>query len=391
MSTERLYYSNSYIRSFEAALVKTADDGNTVYLDQSAFYPASGGQAFDLGWINSIPVLEVRDEGDWVAHRLESPLSETGKVRGEIDWQRRYDNMQQHSGQHLLSAAIESLFGYPTVSVHLGDQISTIDLGTSQLSDEQVQSTEARCSELIAAALPVTISFEDASEAKGLRKASDRTGQLRIIEIAGVDRSACGGTHVKSTAELGIVQIRRREKVRDSVRLEFVCGARALNRVRQDFRIAADLSRLCTVGIDDLPAAVSSLRQRLTDADKDRQRLALELARREGADLFAATAPGADGIRRTLLTPSTLSEEARATAQTFVERGIGIALVLAADAPSVLVAAAADSGVHAGNFLKPILAKHGGKGGGSATMAQGSLAGPEARRELQTALGYGSD
>lgn len=388
MGTERLYYVDPYLRSFQASLVRTADDRSTVYLDQSAFYPTSGGQPADLGWINGIPVVDVRDEGDWIAHHLQRPLDETGQVSAELDWLRRYDNMQQHTGQHLLSAVIESLFGFATVSVHMGAQISTVELETPQFSDEQAAAAEVRCGELIAAALPVKITFEDASEAAGLRKASERTGPLRIIEIAGVDRSACGGTHVKSTAELSLIQIRRREKVRNNTRLEFVAGTRALDRVRQDFRIAAELSRACTVTIDDLPAAVSSLRQRLIDAEKDRQRVSLELARRQGVDLYAACSEGAEGIRRTLLTPATLTDEARATAQAFAEGGKAIALVLTTDAPSVLVAAAADSGVHAGNLLKQILAAHGGKGGGSATVAQGSLAGAEGRQELQTALGF---
>jgi alanyl-tRNA synthetase len=388
MGTERLYYVDPYLRSFQASLVRTADDRSTVYLDQSAFYPTSGGQAADLGWINGIPVVDVRDEDDWIAHQLERPLGESAKISAELDWRRRYDNMQQHTGQHLLSAVIESLFGFATVSVHMGAQISTVELETPQFSDEQAATAEARCGELIAVALPVKITFEDASEAAGLRRASERTGPLRIIEISGVDRSACGGTHVKSTAELGLIQIRRREKVRNNTRLEFVAGTRALDRVRQDFRIAAELSRACTVSIDDLPAAVSSLRQRLIDAEKERQRVSLELARRQGVDLFAASSEGAGGIRRTLLTPSTLTDEARATAQAFAEGGRAIALVLATDAPSVLVAAAADSGVHAGNLLRQILAGHGGKGGGSATVAQGSMVGAEGRRELQTALGF---
>jgi len=388
MSTERLYYVDPYLQSFQASLVRTTDDRSTIYLDRSAFYPTSGGQAADVGWINGIPVVDVRDEGEWIAHQLEQPLGEPVEVSAQLDWRRRYDNMQQHTAKHLLSFVIESLFGYPTVSVHMGAQISTIELETPQFSDEQMATAEERCSELIAAALPVNIVFEDASTAPGLRKASERTGRIRIIEIAGIDRSACGGTHVKSTAELGLVEIRRREKVRDNVRLEFVAGTRALHRARQDFRILAELSRACTVAIDDLPATVASLRQRLVDADKDRQRLALELARRQGADLFTAASPQADGIRRTLLTPGTLTEEVRATAQAFAEAGKAIALVLAAESPAVLVAAGPDSGIHAGNLLKQILAGHGGKGGGSATLAQGSLVGAAARQELQAALGF---
>ncbi len=388
MSTDRLYYADPYLRTFEASLVRASDDGKTVYLDQSAFYPSSGGQAYDVGWINGIPVVDVLDEDEWVAHVLERPMGESAVILGEIDWKRRYDNMQQHTGQHLLSAVCESLFGYPTVSVHMGDEISTVDLEGPPLSDEQVASAESRCAELIAAALPVSISFEDASTAEGLRKASERTGELRIIEIASLDRSACGGTHVKSTAELGFVQIRRREKVRNTIRLEFVAGTRAINRARQDFGIVAELSRVCTVAIDDLPATVSSLRQRVTDSEKERQRLGVELARRDGAALFAATPPGGDGIKRTLFTPVTVTDEVRTTAQAFVEGGRAVALILAADSPGVLVAAAADSNMHAGNVLKQILAAHGGKGGGSATMAQGSLTSIEARQELQATLGF---
>jgi alanyl-tRNA synthetase len=388
MSTERLYYIDPYLRSFQASLVRTTDERTTIYLDRSAFYPTSGGQTADLGWINGIPVVDVRDEGEWIAHQLERPLDESAQIDAELDWPRRYDNMQQHTGQHLLSAVVESLFGYATVSVHMGAQISTIELETPQFSDEQATAAEARCGELIAAALPVNITFEDASEAMGLRKASERTGPLRIIEIAGVDRSACGGTHLKSTAELNLVQVRRREKVRNNTRLEFVAGSRALDRVRQDYRIAAELSRACTVALDDLPAAVSSLRQRLTDSEKERQRISLELARRQGTDLFAASVEGAGGLRRTVLAPTTLTDEARATAQAFAEGGKALALILATDAPSVLVAASGDSGIHAGNLLKQILTDHGGKGGGSATVAQGSLAGAEGRRELQAALGF---
>ena len=388
MSTERLYYADPYLQSFQASVIRTAEDGRTVYLNRSAFYPTSGGQVADAGSINAIPVVDVRDEGEWVAHQLERPLDAAVSISGEIDWERRYDNMQQHTGQHLLSAVIELLFGFPTVSVHMGVQVSTVELETPQFSDSQAADAEVKCSELIAAAVPVTITFEEASAVVGLRKASDRTGQLRIIEIQGVDRSACGGTHVKSTAELGLIQIRRLEKVRKNTRLEFLAGGRALSRVRQDYRIAAELSRACTVAIDDLPAAVSSLRQRLTEADKERQRLSLELARRQGVELLASSVSGAGETRRTLLTPSSVTDEARATAQAFAGGGKAIALILAAEAPSVLVAASPDSGIHAGDLVTQILKEYGGKGGGSSTFAQGSLADPEGRRKLQAALGF---
>ena len=180
--TERLYYQDCYLREFHARVVETSTDGLRVYLDRTAFYPTSGGQPFDLGSLGGVAVKEVIDEEDRIGHLLEAPLGAT-EVQGLIDWERRYDHMQQHTGQHLLSAVLEELFAIRTVSFHLGTEVSTIDVDAPSLTPEQLERAEERCAEVVAQARPVQITFEDASATLALRKASERTGTLRIVSI----------------------------------------------------------------------------------------------------------------------------------------------------------------------------------------------------------------
>jgi Ser-tRNA(Ala) deacylase AlaX len=201
--TERLYYTDSYRREFQARVVDRSADARTVYLDRTLFYPASGGQPFDLGSLAGIAVVEVVDEEERIAHRLAAPLADADVVAGEIDWPRRFDHMQQHSGQHLLSAVFEELYGLHTVSFHLGAESATIDLEGGPVEPRMLTEAEARAAQLVSENRAVDVRFEDASAARGLRKAPDRAGKLRIVSIDGLDRSACGGTHVRATGEIG--------------------------------------------------------------------------------------------------------------------------------------------------------------------------------------------
>src|ERR1019366_5964818 len=178
--TQRLYYTDSYLREFPARIVERSPDGLTVYLDRTAFYPASGGQPSDTGAIAGIPVLDAADEGDRIAHHLAAPLH-TGPVDCAIDWTRRFDHMQQHSGQHLLSAVFEELFALHTVSFHLGAESATIDLEGGPVEARMVMEAERRANQVVAENRAVDVHFEDASEAQGLRKASERAGTLRIV------------------------------------------------------------------------------------------------------------------------------------------------------------------------------------------------------------------
>ena len=255
--TERLYYQDCYLRDFKARVLETADEGRRVYLDRTAFYPTSGGQPFDLGTLDGIAVREVIDEEDRIAHVMDAPLV-AAEVAGVIDWERRYDHMQQHTGQHLLSSVLEELFKIRTVSFHLGTQVlgtgvSTIDVDAPSLTPGQLERAEERCAEVIAQARPVQITFEDASTTLELRKASERTGTLRIVTIDKLDRSACGGTHVRTAAEIGLVLTGKSEKIRGTTRLEFVCGNRALRRARADYRLLTSIGRALSVPPEQTP------------------------------------------------------------------------------------------------------------------------------------------
>ncbi|MSV35089.1 MAG: alanyl-tRNA editing protein [Bryobacterales bacterium] len=369
--TERLYYQDCYLREFRAQVVETSADGLRVYLDRTAFYPTSGGQLFDIGILGGANVTDVVDEGERVAHVADSPLP-LGEVSGEIDWVRRFDHMQQHSGQHLLSAVLAELFQMPTVSVHLGAEISTIDLGSPVLTPARIEQAEERCAEIVSQARPIAIVFEEAGADLGLRKASERTGTLRVVSIDGVDRSACGGTHVKTTAEVGPVLVRKLDKMRGNVRLEFVCGLRALRQARADFRTLQEISRVVSVPASDAPALIATQIGRLKAVEKDAQRLAGELALREGKELWGAAAPDPEGIRRVTVRGS-MDDAVRTRAQAFCSQGRAVFLAISREPPALLLAASADSGVHAGERVKAAVTAAGGRGGGNQALAQGSL------------------
>jgi alanyl-tRNA synthetase len=367
--TERLYYQDCYLREFNARVVET--DGLRVYLDRTAFYPTSGGQPFDLGTVGGVAVREVIDEEDRIVHVMEKPLGAT-EVQGHIDWERRYDHMQQHTGQHLLSAVLEELFKIRTVSFHLGTEVSTIDVDAPLLTPEQLERAEERCAEVVAEGRPVQITFEDASTTLELRKASERTGTLRIVSIDKLDRSACGGSHVRSTAEVGMVLTGKSEKIRGTTRLEFVCGNRALSRARAEYRLLAAIGRTLSVPPEQTPELLAGLIEKNKSLEKTTQRLATELARREGKELFLAAEPGPDGIRR-VTQRGPIDDATRTRAQAFVAGVKAVFLAVCDQPPSLLLAASADSGIHAGDRVKAAVAAAHGRGGGNAQLGQGSV------------------
>jgi len=372
--TERLYYQDCYLQEFRARVLETSDDGRRVYLDRTAFYPTSGGQPFDTGTLGGANVIEVIDEEERVAHLLDAPIV-AGEVDAQIDWARRFDHMQQHSGQHLLSAVLEELFKISTVSFHLGAEVCTIDVAAPALTSVQIDQCEVRCAEIVGEARPLAITFEDAAADLGLRKESQRSGTLRIIAIQELDRSACGGTHVRTTAEIGLVLIRKTEKIRGNTRLEFVCGLRALHQARADFRTLQELSRQLSAPASEMPALVSAQLERIRALEKANQRLASEVAQREGREQWVATAPDAQGIRRALerVEQGAIDDTVRTRAQAFVAQGRAVFLAVSKNPPSVLLAASADSGIHAGDRVKSAVTAAGGRGGGNQALAQGSL------------------
>jgi alanyl-tRNA synthetase len=382
--TDRLYYQDSYLTEFRARVVDASPDHKRIYLDRTAFYPTSGGQPFDTGQLGGLNVVEVIDEGDRIAHVLSERL-EPGEVDGRIDPGRRFDHMQQHTGQHLLSAVLLEMFGAATVSFHLGAEACTIDVDRT-LEPEQLRQAERRANEIVFENRPVTVSFQHSSQDLGLRKPTEREGEVRIVSIQDLDRSACGGTHVRATGEIGTILLRKLDRIRGHLRIEFLCGGRAVARARADFEALSQIARVFSSPLDDAPAMVEAQREKFQEADRTRRRLATELAQASGRALFAEMPPGSDGIRRLLRRVESLSEESRAEAQSFTAAGPAIFLAPVENPPSILLAASQGSGVHAGDLLKGLLTAAGGRGGGNATLAQGSLPSKEALDQLVRTL-----
>jgi len=371
--TQRLYYNDAYLRQFAASAVESALDGTKVYLDRTAFYPTSGGQPFDIGSIGGVTVLDVVDEGDRIAHLLAAPLP-AGPVECAIDWTRRFDHMQQHTGQHLLSAVCEELFRLRTVSFHLGAESSTIDLEGGTLDARTAVEVERRANQIVCENRPVSIAYQESGDALGLRKPSEREGTLRIVSIDGLDRSACGGTHVRATGEIGAVLVRKLEKVRQTVRVEFLCGGRAVHRARADYEALNRVAQLFSASLDEAPAMVAAQLETARATEKARRKLELDLAVYQAKELYESTTPGEDGVRRLVRRAASGSlDQFRTLAQNFTAQPKAIFLAASADPPSVLLAVSADAGVDAGQVLKAALTEAGGRGGGTARLAQGSL------------------
>ncbi len=372
--TELLYYTDSYLRSFTAQVTELTDGGRTVFLDRTAFYPTSGGQPFDLGAIGGVAVVEVADDEDRIAHKLAAPVdAAAAAVECSIDWARRFDHMQQHTGQHLLSAVFEESFGLKTVSFHLGAENATIDL--EGVADAGLaQKAERRANEIVCENRPVAVSFEDAAQAQGLRKPSDRGGTLRIVSIDGLDRSACGGTHVRATGEIGAILLRKMEKIRNQTRVEFLCGGRAVGRARADYEALARAAQLFSAPLDSVPAMLAEHLETARAAEKSRRKVELDLAAYKGRELYRDTAPAADGFRRVWERAGAGNlEDLRALAQNFTAQSKAVFLAALNDPPSALLAVSEDAGIDAGKLLKSALTDAGGRGGGTARMAQGSV------------------
>jgi alanyl-tRNA synthetase len=297
MRTERLYYNDSMLFSFDARVVRAEE--NRVVLDRTAFYPTSGGQPYDTGTLGGARVLNVEDNDDGeVVHFLDRPLPE-GDVHGEIDSVRRFDHIQQHTGQHLLSAVFMELFQFPTVSFHLGAESCTIDLSISKMTDEQVVRAEERSNALIVENRAVQVSYRTKEEvaALGLRKETKREGEIRLIEIAGLDLCACGGTHVRATGEIGAILLRKVEKVKQGIRVEFVCGHRAVRWARRDFTALAQASTLYSTAPYDLPALIAKKLEEAKVADRERKHMQEALGAFEAKEMYAQATPDAAGIR----------------------------------------------------------------------------------------------
>jgi len=380
MPTERLYFADPTRVTFTARIVthETWRDRPSVILDRTAFYPEGGGQPADHGHLDAIRVLDVQvDDADIVHHLLEAPLpAETATVTGTIDWARRLDHMQQHLGQHLLSAVFATAHGLRTVGFHLGAEHVTIDLPSPPLGNPVLAEVEAAVNHLIQQAHPVDARLVTPQElaALPLRKQPTVDGPVREVSVPGVDHSPCGGTHPATTAGVGGLLILGEERCGADIRIAFLCGHRVMRHARAQGELVHRLARSLTVGADELPDAL----ERLRTGERDQRRRA-EQAETELAEATAAMwVAEAVGSGTTLVVARILSERnpawMRQVALSLAERGVVAVLALDALKPQILLASPPGR-VDAAAILSDVLRVHGGKGGGTPDLAQGGIPG----------------
>ena len=388
--TTRLYYNDAYLTDFAATIVEVADGGRRIYLDRTALYPTSGGQPFDTGTLGGRRIVDVVDEESRIAHVVDEPIAQTaGAVEGHVDWERRFDHMQQHTGQHLLSAVLEDLFGWKTVSVHFGDQTSTLDVDAGAVPPARLEAAEHRANLLIAENRAVTVAFEDAASAIGLRKPSDRTGEIRVVTIADLDRSACGGTHVRATGEIGGMLLRRTEKVKQGTRIEFVCGRRAVSRARADYAALSAIAQAVSSGVDDAPAAVQARLAASQQAESALRKATRELDAYHARERYESAEPSARGVRCVVERRAEGSlDDLRGLAHALcaLPRSAYVGAVVNGPQAQVIVGTSEDSGLVAGGVLQQALSAAGGRGGGSPRMAQGAVPGDKVDSVVQAIL-----
>jgi alanyl-tRNA synthetase len=262
MKTDRAYHTHAYQTEFKATVIRTTTihDLPGVILDRTLFYPTSGGQPHDTGTLQGMPVLEVIEQNEEIIHLMGSGIP-TGEVNGRIDWRRRFDHMQQHTGQHVLSQACLQILGAETIGFHLGEETSTIDLDISDLNWESIRRVENEANRIVFQNLAVRIHEATAETLHHypLRKAPVVNGSIRILEIDNYDWSACCGTHVQKTGEIGLIKINHFEKYKQGYRAAFFCGYRALDVLQQKTELLEGASRRLTSSETNLIAGIDKL------------------------------------------------------------------------------------------------------------------------------------
>ncbi len=375
MQTRKLYNSDPYAHTFTAKVV--ALKPGWVALDQTAFYPEGGGQPADHGWLQDWPVTDTQiDEHGVVWHQVNLAAAIGDTVDGRLDWLRRFDHMQQHTAQHVLSQAFWQLFEAATVGFHLGEQVVTIDLAGGNLAAEQVQQAEDLTNAVLRSKLPVRCQevAPDALPAAQLRKLPQVDKDIRLIEIAGFDLCPCGGTHVRDLGEIGLLKVVGSENKRGNLRIAFLAGQRAYRDYGNKHSQLATLSASLSEPPENVVPAVERVLARVNQLERECSHLREQVLTLEANDLRAAAKPLGNVACIVSELPDHSLAEAKFLASYLTEQGGTIVIFGLPDEPYRLVAAAsAHMGIAIGGLLKATVAQHGGKGGGSPTSAQGAV------------------
>lgn len=377
MTNNRRYYFDSYTRAFSARLVERVSLAArpAVVLDATYFYPASGGQPADLGAINGVPVVDVtlRESDGAILHWLTAEVADD-EVSCEIDWPRRWDHMQQHTGQHILSQACLRTAEAETVSFHLGADGVSIDLAGPPLSPAALARAEDLANDIVQRNLEIKAWFPVEAELRALplRREPKVKGAIRIVAIGDFDFTACGGTHVAHTGELGLIKILGATKAGKDTRVEFLCGARAQRDYHRKHTLAAQIAAGFSVGLDEVESALARLRAENQDLRRALNTAKAQLLDAEAAELLAAASiqNGLRLIRRAWLDrdPAELRGLAERLPKT---SGVLALLGTAGEKTHLVFARSADVPHNMGALIKPALTTLGGRGGGSPTLAQG--------------------
>lgn len=386
MPTQRLYYTDSYTTTFDAELVEKTqhEDAPAVILNRSYFYPTSGGQPHDTGALNGAPVTEViiRETDQAVLHVLAADVDldtvfPSSHVQGEINWERRRDHMQHHTGQHILSQAFIRVADAETIGFHLSADSVTIDLDHAHITPDQVNEAEDIANATVTQDRPVRVWYPTDAEIVGLplRKVPDVTGQLRVVDIDGFDATACGGTHVARTGEIGLIKVLRVERRGDTSRIEFRCGARAFQDYRAKHTVVSDLSGELTTSYDQLPAVVAKLRDENKQHLRDLRALKKVLFDCEAESLWRNAEHTDDFALIKLVIDDRDAKEARQLIQTLITREATVVLCGIPGEKALLIAARSDDLPHDMDMVSVLmdgLAVLGvDRGGGHPSLAQG--------------------
>ncbi len=381
MSEKRLYYNDSYISVFKGQIIDLYYNKDNLYLisDKTGFYPSSGGQPCDHGTIEGLPVIDVfeREDGE-IVHVISSSEGHNLKTGMEInctiDWQRRFEHMQQHTGQHIMSQCFFMLYNLETVGFHLGKDVSTIDLNISDLSEEKIFSGEVCANKMVFENRPVHIKYMDKENPDtALRKEAKRTGLLRIIDIHDFDSSACGGTHCNATGEVGLIVIKTWEKLKEKLRIEFLCGFRALKLFREYSSVFRDVSCRFSVGSHDVVTKIDKLITENKENYKTLKKLKEKCMTQEVELLNSRSITKDNIVYIKHIYEDKTPEELKGLAKNVIMKSnnILVCIATASEPCSLIIARSKDGQLNLSEVMKNFNRKLTGKGGGTPDFVQG--------------------
>jgi alanyl-tRNA synthetase len=370
--TTKLYFGDAYLKEFDARILETLtyEGRPAVVLDRTAFYPESGGQPADRGTLDGAEVIHVFEDGERIVHVLGREPAGQGEVRGALDWNRRFDHMQQHSGQHVLSQCFVEVLGGETRSFHLGDQVSTLEIGVGEISEGDLEGVESRANEVIFENREIKTYFvpPEKIDEVPLRKPPKKEGTIRVVEVEGFDHSACGGTHCRRTGEIGLAKIIRWDKIRGNMRFEFLCGRRALRDYREKNRSLLEIGRKFSVHEKEAAAAVEKSIQETRQSRKKLRQLQESLAGFEAGEMIGKE-PGP--LVQRVWTDKT-AEEVKLLALHIVRRAERAVLfaVRGEERDHLIFACSAKMSLNLRELVPIVMERAKGKGGGGPTLVE---------------------